>query len=109
MFDHEKQLISLLKLFDDNGYAEHLVLIGSWAEYMYMATGLLPDYEAIIRTLDIDFLVKNMRKPIPAVNIAVLAKEEGFYIEEDRLTGVTKLLSREGLEVEFLIAQKGKD
>ena len=95
-------------MFDDNGYSEHLILIGSWAEYMYMATGLLPDYEAIIRTVDIDFLVKNLRKPNPAVNIAMLAREEGYYVEEDRLTGVTKLLGKDGLEIEFLIAQKGK-
>ena len=108
MVEYEKQLIRLMKMFDDNGYSEHLILIGSWAEYMYMATGLLPDYEAIIRTVDIDFLVKNLRKPNPAVNIAMLAREEGYYVEEDRLTGVTKLLSKDGLEIEFLIAQKGK-
>ncbi len=104
----KRELFKLLKLLDDNGYSKHLILIGSWAEYMYMATGILPDYEAQIRTLDIDFLIKNLKRPIPPVNITTLAKEEGFYVEEDRLSGVTKLLSRKGIEVEFLIAQKGK-
>lgn len=107
MYEQRKQLLKLLKVFSDNGFSEHLILIGSWAEYMYMETGILPDYEAVIRTLDVDFLVKNLRRPNPPVNIVSLAKEEGFYAEEDRLTGVTKLLNLDGFEVEFLIAQKG--
>lgn len=108
MNTQEKQLLKLLKIFDDNGCSDHLILIGSWAEYLYRVANILPDYEAVIRTLDIDFLVKNLRRPVPSINIASLAKEEGFYVEEDCLTGVTKLLSSDGLEVEFLIEQKGK-
>lgn len=108
MQEQKKELLKLLKLFDDNGFSKHMILIGSWAEYMYSVTGILPDYEAAIRTLDIDFLVKNLKRPMPAVNLIELAKEEGFYHEVDRLTGVTKLLNRNGFEVEFLIEQKGK-
>lgn len=107
MYEQRKQLLKLLKIFSDNGFSEHLILIGSWAEYMYMEADILPDYEAVIRTLDVDFLVKNLRKPNPPVNIISLAKEEGFYAEEDCLTGVTRLLNLDGFEVEFLIAQKG--
>ena len=108
MNTQETKLLKLLKSFDDNGCSDHLILIGSWAEYLYCAAGILPDYEAVIRTLDIDFLVKNLRRPVPSINIISLAKEEGFYVEEDCLTGVTRLLSPDGLEVEFLIEQKGK-
>lgn len=108
MDEQRKQLMKLLKVFDDNGFSEYLVLIGSWAEYMYMAAGILPDYEAVVRTLDVDFLVKNLRKPNPPVNIVSLAKNEGFFVEEDYITGVTRLLNADGFEVEFLIAQKGK-
>ena len=108
MYEKKKQLLKLLKTFSDNGFSEHLILIGSWAEYMYMASGILPDYEAVIRTLDVDFLVKNLRKPNPPMSILGLAKDEGFFVEEDCLTGVTRLLTVDGFEVEFLIAQKGK-
>ena len=107
MYEQKKQLLRLLKLFSDNGFSNHLVLIGSWAEYLYMEAGILPNYEANIRTLDVDFLVKNLRKPNPPVNIVSLVKEEGFYVEEDCLTGVTRLLNIDGFEVEFLIAQMG--
>ena len=92
MNTQETKLLKLLKSFDDNGCSDHLILIGSWAEYLYCAAGILPDYEAVIRTLDIDFLVKNLRRPVPSINIISLAKEEGFYVEEDCLTGVTRLL-----------------
>lgn len=108
MYEQRKQLLKLLKTFSDNGLSEHLVLIGSWAEYMYMETDILPGYEANIRTLDVDFLVKNLRRPNPPVNIVGIAKEEGFFVEEDCLTGVTRFLSADGFEIEFLIAQKGK-
>ncbi len=108
MYEQRRQLLKLLKMFSDNGLSEHLVLIGSWAEYFYMEAELLPDYEAAIRTLDIDFLVKNLKKPNPPLNIIGLAKEEGFLVDEDCLTGVTRLLSADGFEIEFLIAQKGK-
>lgn len=108
MYEQKKRLLKLLKVFSDNGFSEHLILIGSWAEYMYMAADILPDYEAVIRTLDVDFLVKNLRKPNPPISILSLAKDEGFFVEEDCLTGVTRLLTTDGFEVEFLIAQKGK-
>ena len=108
MYEQKKQLLKLLKTFSDNGFSEHLILIGSWAEYMYMASGILPDYEAVIRTLDVDFLVKNLRKANPPMSILGLAKDEGFFVEEDCLTGVTRLLTVDGFEVEFLISQKGK-
>lgn len=108
MYEQRRQLLKLLKVLSDNGFSEHLILIGSWAEYLYMVAGVLPDYEAVIRTLDIDFLVKNLKKPDPPLSILSLVREEGFYAEEDCLTGVTRLLSVDGFEVEFLIAQKGK-
>lgn len=108
MHEQKKQLLKLLKVFSDNGFSKHLILIESWAEYMYMAAGILPDYEAVIRTLDVDFLVKNLRKPNPPMSIVGFAKDEGFFVEEDCLTGVTRLLTADGFEVEFLIAQKGK-
>lgn len=108
MYEQRRQLLKLLKMFSDNGFAEHLILIGSWAEYFYMEAEILPDYVAEIRTLDVDFLVKNLKKPNPSVSIIGLAKDEGFFIDEDCLTGVMRLLSADGFEVEFLIAQKGK-
>lgn len=42
MNTQEKQLLKLLKIFDDNGCSDHLILIGSWAEYLYHVAGVRP-------------------------------------------------------------------
>ena len=58
--------------------------------------------------MDVDFLVRNLRRPSPAARLTALAKERGFFVESDRMTGTTKLLDITGLEVEFLIRKMGE-
>lgn len=87
---------------------QHLVVIGSWAEYLYAQSGILPGFTANLRTLDIDFLIKNMRRPIKSVNIASLAKEAGYIIDYDVMEGTTKIYTPDLMEIEFIIEQKGK-
>ena len=59
----------LLGLMHDAGALPHVLIIGSWAEYLYAQSGLLPGYVANLRTLDIDFLIRNQRKPRTMVNL----------------------------------------
>lgn len=42
-----------IKLLYDHGLLEHVVVIGSWAEYLYAQSGMLPGFSANLRTLDI--------------------------------------------------------
>lgn len=103
-----RKVIEIMRKLDDAGCLEHVMLIGSWADYLYSASGLLPDYESRIRTLDLDFLVHNIRKPTEKKNAVELLKELGFIVQIDRITNVTKLLEPEtGFEVEFLSQQLG--
>lgn len=44
---------------------DYVILIGSWAEYVYKETGLLNNFIPNIKTLDLDFLLKNLKKPTP--------------------------------------------
>ncbi len=44
---------------------------------------------------------------MPQAKLATLAREDGYLVESDRLTGVTKIYSTEGLEIEFLIGKVG--
>ena len=107
-YEQQKEVLRLLKVLSDNGVLEHVVLVGSWAEYVYAVSGILPDFTANLRTLDVDFLVKNMRRPTVPVDVAALIKEENYEIAHDVYEGTTKFLSPEsGLEVEFLIPKKG--
>lgn len=80
---------------------------GHGAEYAYKEAEVLPGFMPNIRTMDVDFLVRNLRRPSPAASLASLARERGFYVESDRMTGTTKLLDTTGLEVEFLIGKMG--
>ena len=85
----------------------HLVLVGSWTEFVYKEAGMLPGFDPNIRTRDVDFLVRNLRKPNPPAGLSGIARERGYFVESDRVTGTTKILDVSGLEVEFLIGKRG--
>lgn len=105
--DQQKDAIRLLKLLHDNDVLNHVVLIGSWAEYIYAQAGVLPGFTMTLRTIDIDFLVKNLRRPTDPISLPALAKEEGYTVAHDVLMDTTKFFTTSGLEIEFLIPQKG--
>lgn len=103
-----RRVLEILNKLDEEGCLEYVMLIGSWADYLYSVAGVLPDYESRIRTLDLDFLVYNIRRPREKKDAVVVFKELGFIVEKDRVTDVTKLLDpANGFEVEFLVQQMG--
>lgn len=85
----------------------HVILVGSWAEFVYRESGLIEGFVPNIRTLDVDFLIRNLRKPTPAANLSTMARERGYLVESDILNGTTRLFDTTGLEVEFLIGKVG--
>ncbi|MDO4939499.1 MAG: GSU2403 family nucleotidyltransferase fold protein [Lachnospiraceae bacterium] len=103
----QKQFTKFIKLLSDNDCLQHVILVGSWAEFIYEQSGMLKDFAPNIKTMDIDFLLINMRKPNPPTNVTALAKEAGYLVENDVLDGTTKILDKEGLEIEFLINKVG--
>lgn len=105
--DQQKAFIRVLDLVADADCLPHVILIGSWAEFAYREAGILPGFTPNIRTFDVDFLVRNLRRPVPPASLTSLAKERGFIVQSDSLLGTTKILDTSGLEVEFLINKKG--
>jgi len=105
--DQQREVLRLLKLLNDNDILAHVVLVGSWAEYIYAQTGILPGFTMTLRTIDIDFLVKNLRRPTEPISLPSLAMEEGYHVAHDVLMDTTKIFTPNGLEVEFLIPQRG--
>lgn len=105
--EQQKAFAKVLDLVEDAGCMPHVVLVGSWVEYVYREAGLLAGFEPNIRTMDVDFLIRNLRRPNPAASLASLAREKGFLVESDALNGTTKLFDASGLEVEFLIGKMG--
>lgn len=96
-----------IKLLSDNDLLQHIELAGSWCEYLYAQSGYLPGFTAGIRTLDIDFLIKNLRKPSKKLSLAKIAEENGYLVDHDVLSGSTKIYTPDLMEIEFLIEQKG--
>lgn len=105
--EQQQAFLKVLDLVEEAGCIDHVVLVGSWAEFVYREAEVLHDFCPNIKTMDVDFLVRNLRRPNPAARLTALAKERGFFVESDRMTGTTKLLDITGLEVEFLIGKMG--
>lgn len=97
----------ILKMLDDSSALKHVVLIGSWSQFIYQEAEILPKDLSRLATLDLDFLVKNLNKPTPPINLITLAKENGLAVEVDRMTNVTKIRTSSRLEIEFLISKRG--
>lgn len=86
MSSQADELVRFLRVMDEAGCLEHVVLIGSWAEYVWWHAGLLEGFRPNIRTLDIDLLVRNMRRPVPeayAVHKMVVNHERGPKKQKD--------------------------
>ncbi len=98
---------NIIQMLDQINALEHIILVGSWVEYLYKYSGDLKDFYSTMRTLDMDFLVVNANKPRESINIPKEAKERGYLIDSDRGAGITRIYSTDGLELEFLILQKG--
>lgn len=107
MNEQERELVRFLRILERCECLPHVVLVGSWAQLVWERAGLLQGFEPDIRTMDMDFLVRNLRRPPEPARLTTAAREEGYYIASDRITGATKIFAREGLEVEFLIAKVG--
>lgn len=107
MNEQQRAFERVLDLLDRTGCIEHVILIGSWAEFTYREAGVLDGFNPNIRTLDVDFLVRNLRRPNPPADLITVARDAGYFIQSDRMDGTTRLLDTTGLEVEFLINQLG--
>ena len=91
MTEQEKEFLRVIKLLAESGCLDHVILIGSWAEYLYQNLGIIPTGTTALRTLDVDFLVKNLREPQPPVNLEAIALEEGFAVDNHPLLGTMKI------------------
>lgn len=109
--NQEKQYIEFWKFIGILHQADllrHLILIGSWAEYIYAQSGILPGYDANLRTLDVDFLIQNRNQPRQEKSIVSLAKDNGYTVAYDVMYGTTKIFTSDFMEIEFIIEKKGR-
>lgn len=88
------------------GILDRVLLIGSWCAYFYKFYFTKTDYNPVIKTRDIDFLVSTRPKFPKKVDLEELLKPLGFEIEFFG-KGYMKLESDE-LAIEFLVPEVGR-
>lgn len=79
----------------------YIMLIGSWAEYLYPYL-FDSEFEPNIRTRDIDFFYRNLKLPDKPVKFVEAMKQNGFLYEVDTISEVAKFFKEDLLEIEFL-------
>ena len=95
-----------LSILQEAGALEHLIIIGSWAEYIYEQEGVLDGFSSGIKTRDVDFLISNLRKPRTKVDMVSLLEANGYIVQQSSMTIQHRFFKPE-LEVEFLVREIG--
>ena len=108
MTDIKKVFWEIVRILDKNKILDYVVLIGSWAEYIYEISGYLKGFEANLKTKDIDFLIRNINKPRKKISIVEVLEKEGFETSVDYISGTYKFFREKDLEIEFLVREIGK-
>jgi len=90
-----------IKIFDKEGLLPYVMIIGSWAEYIYTYY-FKGDYFPNLRTRDVDFLYGNIHKPKSKINITATLTENGYSYIVNPASGAAKFIKEDLLEVEFL-------
>jgi len=89
------------------GILADLILIGSWVEYIYTEASCFKGFQPNIRTIDLDFLIPNIKRPAQKVPLCDVMERHGFLTQQ-RHDGLVKFSKLEGpLEVEFLVREMG--
>lgn len=95
-----------IKAFKEIGLLQHVMIIGSWAEYLYpplFETDFMPN----IKTRDVDFFYKNINIPKKKINVVQKLKDIGYVYDE--VDGVSRFYKEDLLELEFLTRVLGAE
>ena len=108
MTEQQTAFWEAIDVFDKEGLLPYVMLIGSWAEYIYQFH-LKSEFKANLKTRDVDFLYPNLNRP-KASDIKIIKglSEKGFVYKEDYMSGVGKFIKEDLLELEFITRALGK-
>ncbi len=102
----EQAFWNTIEAFHDLDILKHIMVIGSWAEYLFpqlFQTEFIPN----IRTRDVDFFYHNINIPNRKVPLIAKLKEYGFVHESDPFSEVSRFYREDLLEIEFLTRSIG--
>jgi len=100
--EQRKTFWEIIEIFDKTELLPYVMVIGSWAEYLYQNYHI-PEFKQGLKSSDVDIFYYNIRKPVGReIMISKAMEEKGFIYTENRLSGVGKYIKEGILEVEFL-------
>jgi hypothetical protein len=110
ILDGQKEIFDkILTVLNDSGMASHVMLVGSWVEYIYETVGYLEGYKSMMKTRDVDFLIRNLRRPPHRTDFIDRLEETGFILDANRNGGIHRFLHEDaGMEIEFLLQERGQ-
>ena len=92
----------VIEVFDKQGLLPYVMLIGSWAEYLYEYY-LGPGFKSPPKTTDADFLYRNLYRPKDRkISISQELLEKGFIYYEHALSEIGRYQKADILKIEFL-------
>jgi len=97
-----------INVFKSTGALPYVMIIGSWAEYLYTYI-FTEGYEPNVRTRDVDCFYPNIRKPDERIYITKVFSEYGFEYQEDSFTRVGRFIKENLLEISFLSRTMGSE
>lgn len=107
MTSQQKIFWETIKIFSESGVLPYIILIGSWVEYVYEMS-YFKDFKSNLKTMDIDFLIKNIRMPRERINVREILEEQEYVASTDAFNGITKFFKNGEIEVEFIVKEMGK-
>jgi len=97
-----------IEILDTQEVLSNLILIGSWTEYIYQAANYYEGFRSNFRTMDLDFMIPNLRHPSKKVNLCSVMERHNFLVLQRPFDGLTKFSRGEGpLEIEFIARELG--
>ena len=76
-----------LEALKETGLLPHVLVIGSWAEYLYQESDPGRGFVKHLQTRDLDIFLENLRKPDNPTGIVEALKQRGFLLHIDRVAG----------------------
>ena len=98
--------VQFLDCMEKAGALQYIMICGTWAEFLYAQGKVLSDFDPMLSTADIDAYIPSMSVPRDKISVPSIARENGYIMSPDRMTGQTKFLGKHDFEVEFLMAEK---
>lgn len=97
--EQEEAFWQTIKAFKEIGLLQHVMIIGSWAEYLF-PTLFETDFMPNLKTRDVDFFYRNINIPKEKINVVQKLKDIGYVYDE--VDGISRFYKEDLLELEFL-------